>query len=918
MKRISKRQRLILLSFFLIACVLIGVSLHRPEIDYSTQVKPILNKNCITCHGGVKQQGGFSVLFREDALGKTESGKPAIIPGDPANSEFIRRLTLDDPEERMPYKHEPLKKEEIDILKTWVKQGAKWGEHWAYVPVAKPEVPGLNEGLFNRLFSEKDQWSRNNIDRFIHQKQKENNLEPAKEADKNTLLRRVSLDLTGLPASPAIARKYLQDNSEKAYENLVNALLKSPHYGERWTAMWLDLARYADTKGYERDDSRNIWRYRDWLINAFNRDEPYNRFLTEQLAGDLLPNATESDFIATAFHRNTMTNDEGGTDNEEFRTAAVMDRVSTTWETLMGTTFACVQCHAHPYDPFKHEDYYKFLAFFNDTRDEDTQGDYPVYRSFKDADKEKMTALRSWLKQNATAKEAQQIVRFVQTWQPSINSLTADKFVHAELNDTKWLAMRYQGTARLKNVDLNGDNQLTVRLNEMNKNGWVSLRLDKPYGLELLKIVPDKADKAKGWVIRQIDFAEVKGVHDVYLVYDNPSLKIKFDENGIMFDWLHFDKKFPGEGKEGYASAKKNYDDLIRADAEGTPIMLDNPKSMHRITQVFERGNWLVKGAKISPGVPKILNPFPKNAPQNRLGMAEWLTDKKNPLTARTMVNRLWEQLYGTGLVETLEDMGTQGASPSHRELLDYLAYTFMNDNKWSVKKTLKEMVMSTTYRQSAITNKDMLVKDPANTWYARGARVRLSAEQIRDQALAVSGLLNPEIGGPSVMPYQPDGVWLSPWNGQTWKKSEGKEQYRRAIYTYWKRTAAYPSMLTFDGVSREVCSARRIRTNTPLQALVTLNDEVYMEAARNLAGEANRRYPQNIQQQISWCYSQVMGRKIRPQQLAVFDNLYRQTQNSGTGMKKILANNTEKPAQQGLVMVANSLLNMDEFITKN
>ncbi|MBE7177916.1 MAG: DUF1553 domain-containing protein, partial [Mucilaginibacter polytrichastri] len=842
-----------------------------------------------------------------------------IIPGDPKHSEFIRRLTLDDPEERMPYKHEPLSKEEIDLLTSWVKQGAKWGEHWAYVPVKEPEIPGGHQAFFTRIFSAKDDWSLNAIDKYIRAKQRENKVEPAAEADKQILLRRLSLDLTGMPASPRLAERFLQDKRPQAYEVLVDSLLASPHYGERWTAMWLDLARYADTKGYERDDGRNIWRYRDWLINAFNRDEPYNRFLTEQLAGDLLPDPDEADFIATAFHRNTMTNDEGGTDNEEFRIAAVMDRVSTTWETLMGTTFACVQCHAHPYDPFRHEDYYKFMAFFNDTRDEDTEGDYPLYRSFAEPDKEKMTQLRSWLQQNTSAGDATRVTRFLQTWQPSINSLTADHFVNAELNDTKWLAMRYKGVARLAKVDLTHANELTVRLGEINKKGFVSLRLDRQDGPELLKIIPDKNDPNTGWAIRQIRFAEVRGVHDIWIVYENPSLKNTSDNNGIMFDWLHFAPEFPGKGKPGYEAAWKQYDDLLRANTEGTPIMMDNPKSMHRLTQVFERGNWLVKGARVHPDVPQALNAFPKNAPRNRLGLAMWLTDKKNPLTARTMVNRLWEQIFGTGLVETLEDMGTQGTVPTHRELLDYLAYRLMYTHNWSVKKTLKEIVMSATYRQSAIAAKDMLAKDPANTWYARGARVRLSAEQIRDQALVVSGLLNPQIGGPSVMPYQPDGVWLSPWNGQNWEKSAGNQQYRRAIYTYWKRTAAYPSMLTFDGVSREVCSPRRIRTNTPLQALVTLNDEVYMEAARHLAGRAMQAVPADVAGQIRWCYAQVMGKAIRPDQLAVFAGLYQKIQGEkGTAAHVSLASNREPQVQQGLVMVASAMLNMDEFITKN
>src|SRR5687768_529273 len=321
------------------------ISIHKP-VDFTLEVKPIINKNCITCHGGVRQKAGFSLLFREEALAKTKSGKPAIIPGDADNSEIIRRLTLNDPEERMPYKHDPLSNEDIDIIRRWINEGAHWGKHWAYVPVTKVEVPGLK--TFFNLIPKKSKWAQNPIDNFIEQKLEENNLKPSPQAEKHVLLRRVSLDLIGMPAPDHLAKKFLNGTSSHNYTDLVDSLLASPHYGEKWTGMWMDLARYADTRGYEDDHPRNIWKYRDWLINAFNEDKPYDRFLTEQLAGDLLPGATDAEFIATAFHRNTLTNDEGGTDNEEFRTSAIIDRVNTTWDVLMGTTFGCVQCHSHP------------------------------------------------------------------------------------------------------------------------------------------------------------------------------------------------------------------------------------------------------------------------------------------------------------------------------------------------------------------------------------------------------------------------------------------------------------------------------------------------------------------------------------------------------------------------------------------
>lgn len=805
---------------------------NHSQVDFNTQVKPLINKNCIACHGGVKRQADFSLLFRSEALKKTKSGKYAIVPGKASQSEMIRRIKLNDPEERMPFKHPALSDNEIALLTRWIDEGAKWGNHWAYIPVGKEEIPMPPPSLFGLVPAKKIAWVKNDIDYFIYDKLKVEKLQPSLEADKATLLRRVSLDLTGLPPSEIIARQFLKDGSSSAYERLVDSLLASPHYGEHLTAMWLDLARYADTKGYERDDSRSIWRYRDYLLNAFNKDKPYNEFLVEQLAGDLLPNATDDQFIATAFNRNTMTNDEGGTDNEEFRTAAVIDRVNTTWQTLMGTSFGCVQCHSHPYDPFKHEDYYKFLAFFNNSRDEDTEADYPLLREYKSEDSAKLRQLKNWFYRNGYKQKAREIYTFLKTWQPAINSLTADSFVNSELMDTKWLIFRNHAIARLKKVDLEQKSELLYRYSAFVTGGLWTIHLDKPAG-PVLKTI--KVEKTKDLTISSVSFPMVSGVHDLYLTYENPNLTIP-DASAMVFDWFYFTEPLPGGDKEGYAVVKKDFWQLLNAQVGTTPVMMDNPGDMHRTTNIFEKGNWLVKGEIVEPDIPGSLNPFPNKAPRNRLGMAMWLTSKQNPLTARTMVNRVWEQLFGTGMVETLEDMGTQGASPTHKELLDFLSWNFMNDHQWSVKKLIKEIVMSATYRQDAKLTKELIEKDPYNKFYARGSRVRLSAEQVRDQALAISGLLSKKMFGPSVMPWQPTGIWLSPWNGQYWINSKGEDQYRRAVYTYWKRTAPYPSMISFDGAAREVCSSRRIRTNTPLQALVTLNDSVYLEASRNFA----------------------------------------------------------------------------------
>ncbi|MFI5186659.1 MAG: DUF1553 domain-containing protein [Chitinophagales bacterium] len=907
-------KKILLIILPVIAIIVFFVfSSHQSTIDFNTQVKPIFNKKCITCHGGVRRKSNFSLLFRSDALAKNKSGKPAIIPGDPDHSEMIRRLTLNDPDERMPYKHDPLSKDEIDILRKWIKQGAKWGDHWAYVAVKPVEVPDVKTDPIAIG------WTKNEIDHFIYEKLHKENLKPSAEADKPTLLRRASLDLIGMLPSQKIASQFLNDNTSRAYETLIDSLLASNHFGEKWASMWLDLARYADTKGYERDDTRSIWHYRDWLIKAFNSDKPYDQFLTEQIAGDLLPNPTDDQYVATAFHRNTMTNDEGGTDNEEFRTAAVLDRVNTTWQAILGTTFGCVQCHSHPYDPFTHDEYYKFMAFFNDTRDEDTYDDYPLLRHFNDSIYQKLNSLTEWVQENASAERAKQINRFLRTWQPSINSLTADQFVNSELADTKYLVFRNHAVARLKHVDLENKNLLIYRYVCWKKDGVWALHLDKPDGPVLKTISPDTTND---WKIVETEIPLSTGIHDIYFTYSNPHLKNEMDD-GQELDWFCFTGQFPGKGKPGYEENKKLFWTLLTAKVPTTPVMMDNPTSMHRATNVFERGNWLVKGDVVTPAVPHALNPMPKNAPNNRLGLAMWLTSKDNPLTARTMVNRVWEQLFGNGIAETLEDLGTQGIPPTHQELLDWLSWQFMNDYKWSVKKLLKEIMMSATYRQDSKLTPESLEKDPSNKLYGRGARVRLSAEQVRDQGLCISGLMSEKIFGPSVFPYQPGGIWLSPWNGATWEKSEYEDQYRRALYTYWKRTAPYPSMMTFDGVAREVCTARRIRTNTPLQALVTLNDDAYLEMARYFAYRMQGG-GQDVKQEISEGYELALYKPISADKLAVLMKLYNESLQK---FKKDKDKTCEmigvddqhnNPETASLVVVANAILNLDEVITKN
>ncbi|MFN5421723.1 MAG: DUF1553 domain-containing protein [bacterium] len=894
------------------------VFLTDKPVDYSEQVKPIINQKCISCHGGVKKKGDFSLLFREEALAPTASGKPAIIPGDAENSDMIKRLYHTDPEERMPYHEEPLTDEEKNILARWIDEGANFETHWAYQSVKKQTIPG--SGFFS-FFKKKD---GNDIDRFIDEKLDDIGLSRSIEAEKKVLLRRVSLDLIGIPAPDSIATKYINNNSPKAYEELVDALLASEHYGEKWTSMWLDLARYADTRGYEKDDARSIWRYRDWLINAFNQDKPYDVFLTEQLAGDLMPNATDEQYIATAFHRNTMTNDEGGTDSEEFRTAATIDRTNTTWEALMGTSFACVQCHSHPYDPFRHEDYYKFMAYFNNSRDEDTYNEYPLLREFRNNSKLQYDSISSWLKKTGSPDQANYFNTMIKTGQQPINSFIADSLVNATLWGSMYLQLRKTSYARIKSVSLTGKSTFMMRFQSEINNGKVYFSLDSPTAKPFLSVNVEKVQN--GWGIQEVELpANINGKHDLYINYENASLKSK-DDNGIIFDWIAFTPEFPGKESFGYLQYKKIFYQLINnPDAELTPIMMDNPADMKRPTHVFERGNWKSKTKLVEAGLPEIFHYVSEVKLKNRFGLAQWMTNKNNPLTSRTMMNRLWEQLFGQGLVETLEDLGSQGAKPTHQELLDHLSYTFMHEDNWSIKKSLKRLVMSATYKQTSQTTKESLEKDALNRYYSHAPRVRLSAEQIRDQALSVCGIMSTKMFGPSVMPYQPEGIWASPYDSRKWVQSEGENQYRRAVYTYWRRSSPYPSMINFDGVTRDVCMSRRIRTNTPLQALTILNDSAYWDISVQFAKKLLNEDKSGTREKISKAYELATGLPISKEKLKTLDELYNQTNQKIRSDNKRVASmlsDSTKGVQESnlaaLAVVTNVIFNLDEVITKN
>jgi hypothetical protein len=892
-------------------------TLREERVSFNEQIRPILNKKCLACHGGVKKSGGFSLLFEEEALGKTKSGKPAIIPGDADASEFIKRLRHPDPDQRMPQDADPLSDEEVALLTKWVNQGAKWETHWAYI-APNPDLtpPKVNSD-----------WTRNGIDQFVLQKLKDEGLKPSPEADKATLLRRVSLDLTGLPPTSQQMAEFLKDTSPNAYEKQVQKLLASSHFGERWAAMWLDLARYADSKGYEKDLRRSIWKYRDWVIDAFNRDLPFDQFTVEQLAGDMLSNPTEAQLIATAFHRNTMSNDEGGTNDEEFRTAALIERVGTTWEVWQGTTMACVQCHSHPYDPFRHEDFYRFMAYFNSTQDRDLYNEKPKLYSYSPENEVRIKKLLQTIntsplspREGFNPEKTPLGVGGVGLWELGYRRLQAEDFDstsrHIELWDDQTTIMQTTEGAYIvyNDVDLSDISRVTYRYTT-SFSSFIELRIDHLNGpvISYGKVNATQEGPPGAWSqwktfgTSSHPVKPTQGRHTLYVIFHKDK---EFRSDLLHLDWLDFYApnaplhRMPKALQDSVAA-------LVAIPAITTPILRELPAHQRRATHVFTRGNWLTKGPKVETGIPAV---FEHTSPQTRLDLARWMVSPQNPLTARVMVNRFWEQIFGYGLVETLEDFGTQGFKPTHPELLDWLAVEFSQRQRWSVKQFLRLIVTSATYRQAAMSSPELVELDPRNLLLARGPRVRLSAEQIRDQALAVSGLLNPTLYGPSVSPPSPI--------DKNWRNAPPEALHRRAIYTFWRRTDPYPSMLTFDSPQRNICVSRRIRTNTPLQALTTLNDTVYVEAAQKLALWMQTRAPQP-QHQIKAGYEKIMLKKPSEEKLKLLTKFYEAsltTYKTKPEKAKRLFNNTladKEPETAALTLVANAMLNLDEFLTK-
>jgi hypothetical protein len=807
------------------------------KAQYARDIQPILAATCFTCHGPDEKtrKAGLRLDVAEVATRTLKSGNRAVVPGDSKASELIARIFSTE-SDRMPPKssHKQLKERDRQLLKRWIDEGAEYQRHWAFVPPRQPPLP----------VTKTKGWARNPIDHFVLARLEKEGLQPAPEADRYALARRVTLDLTGLPPTIAAVDAFVNDKRPDAYERFVDSVLASPAYGERWATAWLDLARYADSNGYATDNPRTIWRYRDWVIDAINKNLPFDRFTLEQIAGDLLPGATESQIIATAFHRNTLTNDEGGTDDEEFRVVAVVDRVNTTLQVWMGMTVACAQCHDHKYDPISQEEYFKVYAIFNQTEDSDKADNRPL-----------LTML--------SAEEQRQKAK-----------LEADIAA------------------------------LQKQLNQSGADFDAALRRWEQ--LYRKRLIPDKLP------------ANVKAILEVERDQRKDAQKAELAK---------YYRSIAPELKKARERATVLQKQLAQVKGITTPVMRELPESQKRKTKIHIRGNFLDQGKEVVQGVPAVFPPLPKDQPANRLALAKWLVDPANPLTARVTVNRYWEQVFGVGLVETPDDYGIRGKLPTHPELLDWLATEF--ERTWDVKALLKLLVTSAAYRQSSRVTPELAERDPDNRLFARGPRYRAPAEVVRDQALFVSGLLSPKLYGPPVRPPQPRMNLTAAFGGGTdWVTSGGEDKYRRAMYTQWRRTTPYPSMTAFDAPSRNVCTVSRPRTNTPLQALVTLNDPVYVEAAQALARRVVKEGGATTEARMTYAFRLCLARPPRDTEMRRLLDLYEQAQTRYAADPKEaqqLATEPLGPLPPGTnavelaawTVVGNVLLNLDEVFAR-
>ena len=999
--------------------------------DFAAEIEPLLIKRCSECHGPDKQKADLRLDSRAAALRPAESGKAALAPGKPEASELIRRVTSTDPDEVMPPKGPRLTPAEVASLSRWIAGGAVWPEvdarkHWSFQAPVRPRPP---EDLPAKAVV------RNPIDRFIVARLAKEGLGQQPEADRATLIRRVSLDLTGLPPEPSEVAAFLADRSDKAYENLVDRLLASPHYGEHMARGWLDLARYADSNGYQVDLARSVWPYRQWVIEAFNRNQRFDQFTVDQLAGDLLPEPTLAQRIATGFNRNTKVNDEGGGDAEEYRTKAVKDRVATVGTAWLGLTLNCAECHTHKYDPITQEEYYRFYAFFNNSAD---SGNYSLGPSVEVpkpdlADSEAHLARRLKETREALDRAGEELQAARSSWEKSVarkpDPWRTLKLVNAHSTGGSGYTNLADGSLLGTGVNPIYDT-ITVEA-ETDLTGITAVMLEVLPDPSLPKNGPGRWGASGNFILDEFSMAaaprrgpvpaetnlffagatadwEQQYYRAEHAVDRNPktgwAIGPRFGERHFLvarlqkpagyaggsrltfrFEHYHGNSHCIGRFRlsvttekdpqrlwplpdevrvaaarpEGQRSSAQS--DLLAASQRSaservrtlerelfvleqqrkqraaqkftTLVMQERSEPKPRETYIHVRGDFLTRGPVVQPGTPAVFPPLPKGLPANRLALARWLVDPANPLTARVTVNRFWERCFGTGLVKTSEDFGRQGEAPSHPELLDWLATEFMASG-WDVKAMQRLIVMSATYRQVAATDATRLEKDFYNRLLSRGPRFRLDAEMIRDQALAVSGLLQTKVGGPSVHPVQVPNLWkeigfLRPEIGMDeWPVSDGPDLYRRALYTFWRRVCTYPTLATFDAPSREVCVSRRPRTNTPLQALAGLNEPTLLEAARVFGQRILAEGGPDDASRVEYAFRRCLGRApTEPEQRRLLDFVRQQERSFRADPKAAAAliqvGSAPRPSDlketrlAAWMTLANVLLNLDETLTK-
>ncbi len=1016
------------------------------EIEFNRDIRPILSDQCFACHGPDASKRMAKVRFDTEAGARIELGKGrfAIVPGDPEKSELVRRVSSADPAIRMPPAYAgraALRPLEIERLRRWIEQGARWEPFWSFIPPKRAALPAVRDA----------NWVRNPIDRFILSRLEREGLHPAAEADKATLLRRVSLDLTGLPPTPAQVDAFLLDDSPDAYGKVVDQLLASPRYGERMAFRWMEAARYGDTNGYQTDGPRDMWRWRDWVIDAFNRNMPYDRFTIEQLAGDLLPDATLEQRIATGFNRNHRTSGEGGIIPEEYRVEYVADRAQTTATVWMGLTMGCARCHDHKYDPISQKDFYRLFAYFNRIPDEkgfvwNYGNEDPLVKAPLPEHAQKLAALDARIAEAQARFDAMQPhLRAAQrAWERSAGAAPDPRWTvtdglvfrsgreavkiagcdagatgcawPAGIPATHFDGKHYlEADGKIADFDYldpftmaawiepeSGNGAIVSHVEDYFEgmghglylvDGKIRLHIHRRFtdlGIRVESAAPVTLHRRQHVLVAYDGGRKASGVH-IYLDGDPLAVKVLFDQNlepihhpktplrigaggGLRFTGTIEDvgiwKRSLGPEEAAVLAVRESAGELLaipedrrsRAqawklaayylDREAAPemrsvrdglaalrrerkeweakipsVMVMADSATPRETFLLKRGAYDAPGEKVTAGLPEVLAEARPEWEKDRLGLARWLVDRGNPLTARVAVNRFWQSLFGFGIVKTVDDFGAQGEFPVHPELLDWLACEFM-ESGWDMKAIQKTIVMSATYRQASRASAELLQKDPDNRLLARGPRLRLGPEVIRDQALAVSGLLVEKLGGPSVKPYQPAGLWQELGGGSGYKQDKGEGLYRRSLYTYWKRTVAPPFMVNFDSPNREQCWMFENRTNSPLQALELMNDVAFLEAARKLAERMMTEGGESADERLIYGYRLVLARAPdapRRQALSKALDGFAANFRADSAAAGAFLKQGESAVRPGLderelaayAAVASLLLNLDETITK-